>query len=529
MAPDAEHGGSARSSGFYSFDSLRLDLDQRRLFREDEPVSLSPKAFNLLEVLVRSVDQVVPSAMLLDEVWSGVHVEASVLKVRIAEIRAALDETASAPVYIHTHQRVGYRFAGSVRFQSAAAADESEARPVVTFSERPALAILPFDDFSASDDAYFADGLVEELTTRLARFRYFPVIARNSSFVYKGQAIDVTRASRELGARYVLEGSVQRSEDQARVIVQLIDGQSGHHIWTDRFESDLTDIFRLNDEITDRIAGAMHSQVFAAEMRHAEQLAPRSLDVWYCLLRAWSFQDSLEPSDNASAIAQFQRALEADAGCAQAHSGLAMSHFRDVLHGWSDDPLESVRATRAHADEGLRADPHDPYSHLASGVAHWLGGSRQDLLDAIEHAVWLNPSLAWAYLWGGIAYGVAGQPDRSMEMASHAIRLSPLDPLRGIFDYAVSIAHFSAARYEEAFDAAKKAVGQIPGWGWPQTMLACSAAMLGRDDEAQAARKLAQESLGGIGIDDLAGLLPFAGDDFIARAIDSAKRAGWPG
>ena len=205
-----------------------------------------------------------------------------------------------------------------------------------------------------------------------------------------------------------------------------------------------------------------------------------------------------------------------------------MSHFRDVIHAWSGDPLASVRATREHADASLRADPQDPYSHLASGVAHWLGGNREALLDAIEYAVWLNPSLAWAHLWGGLAYGLAGDPERSLELAARAIRLSPLDPLRGIFDFAVAVAEFSAARYAEALDAAKRAVGLVPGWGWPYTVMAGAAAFLKRPDEARAACQMGMERLPGLGTGSLGQLIPFAAPEFIERAVAGAKQAGWP-
>ncbi|MCG8587688.1 MAG: winged helix-turn-helix domain-containing protein [Proteobacteria bacterium] len=523
------HSDSSRGPvavGRYEFGDFRIDLALRRLFRGDQERPLSPKAFDLLEALVRSVDQVVPKRTLLDDIWAGVRVEESVLKVRIAEIRSALDETAAAPARIHTHQRVGYRFAGPVQFVPSGGSGEPA--PVVAFSQRPALAILPFNDFSASPgNDYFADGIVEELTTRLARFRYFPVIARNSTFVYKGQAVDVARASRELGARYVVEGSVQRSEDQARVIVQLIDGETGHHVWTDRFESDLANLFELNDEITDLIAGAMHSQLYAVEVRRATRHSAQNLDAWYCLLRAWSLQESLDPGENSAAKVHFLRALEFDPECAQAHSGLAMSHFRDVVHGWSASPVDSLRELRHNADRSLKCDAQDPYSHLATGVAHWLGGRRDDLLESIEYAIWLNPSLAWGYLWGGIAYGVAGDPERSLEMATRAIRLSPLDPLRGIFDYAVSIAHFAAGRYEEAYDTAKKAAGLMPDWGWTHSMLAASAGWLGRLDEARTAIEAAKRLLPGLTPPDLARLLPFAAPDFLERSVEGARRAGW--
>ncbi len=517
---------SLRSAGSYLFSDFRLDLGQRRLFRGDAALSLSPKAVNLLEVLIRQVDQVVASRTLLDEVWEGVHVEDSVLKVRIAEIRGVLGESGAAPERIHTHARVGYRFAGPVRFLDPGA--KGQPRPVVPFSQRPALAILPFDDFSGDPgDARFADGIVEELTTRLARFRYFPVIARNSAFVYKGRAVDVAQASRELGARYLVEGSVQRSEDQARIIVQLIDGETGHHVWTDRFETDLSNVFEINDEITDRIAGAMHSQLFAVEVQRATHAAPANLDAWFCLLRAWSLQASIEAADNAAAKREFGRALDFDPGCAQAHSGLAMSHFRDVVHGWSATPLEAARATRDHADQSLRQDPQDPYSHLAAAVAHWLEGKREALLAAIEHAVWLNPSLAWGYLWGGIAYGVAGEPERSLEMAERAIRLSPLDPLRAIFDYALAVAHFAAARHEPSLEAAGRAAALLPSWGWAHSLVAVNAGLLGREQEAREARCAAQERLRGVTLGNFGQLLPFASADFLERATEGARRAGW--
>lgn len=514
-------------AGRFCFGRFRLDTATRVLWMAEEVRPLSPKGFDLLCALVRNVDQVVSKATLLEEVWAGVTVDGSVLKVRIAEIRAALDESAAAPIHIQTHQRVGYRFAGPVEFQSLQPQGTlASSSPVTAFSRRPALAILAFDNFGRDpSDVYFVDGIVEELTTRLARFRYFPVIARNSSFVYKGTSVDVVHVSQALGARYVVEGSIQRAEDRVRIIVQLIDGQTGHHLWTERFESDLTDVFSLTDEITDRIAASLHSQLFAVEVRGIARRTFESADAWDCLLRAWSQQQTLDPDDNERAKREFARAIEYDSSCAQAHSGLAMCHFRDVVHGWSTDVLDSVRATQYHAGQSMRCDEQDPYSHLAMAVSHWITGKRDELFDAIEHAIWLNPSLAWAYLWGGIAYGVGGEPARALEMASQAIRLSPLDPLRGLFDYAAAVAHFAAGRYDLAYESAKQAAHLMPSWGWIHAISATSASWLGRDEEARASLAHARELLRGLRVEDLGRLLPFADPDFLERATQAARKA----
>jgi adenylate cyclase len=350
------------------------------------------------------------------------------------------------------------------------------------FGDRPAIAVLPFDNLSGDpEQEYFADGIAEDLITRLSAWRGFPVIARNSSFVYKGKSVDVKQVSRELGVRYVVEGSVRRAAGRVRISAQLIDATSGHHVWAERYDRELEDIFSLQDEITEAIVASMYPTLGQFEWERAARREPESLDAWEYLARGWWHLNQFTKDGNREAHRLFERAIELDPHLASAFSALAWMHYSDIVAGWTDAPDRSMGEMFRTAERSVALDDKDPMGHLALAGAYSLIGQRQEIISALELALQLNSSFPWAYYWRGVLLG-GGLAD-----VERAIRLSPQDPWMWIYLEGVGIVHFLAGRYEDAVEWAQRSLQRRPGYLYGHLLIAISYAHLGRIDEARAA------------------------------------------
>jgi adenylate cyclase len=356
------------------------------------------------------------------------------------------------------------------------------------FGGRPAIAVLALDNLSGDpEQEYFADGIAEDLITQLSCMRRLPVIARNSSFVYKGRAVDVKQVSRELGVRYVVEGSVRKAGDRVRVTAQLIDATTGHHLWAERYDRELTDIFSVQDEITDAIARAVLPAVGRVEGQRLLTRAAESLDAWDCVQRAQWHLRKLTRDDNRQIQTLCRRALELDPRFAPAMSLLAVSHLYDVFNQWSDDPASSLDEALRLAERSVELDDRDSFCFEALGWACTLTQQSERAVREFERALALNPSFTRAY-WGlGVALYSLRRPDEAVGMIEKAIRFSPNDPNLHLFLHNLGMAHFVAGRYEEAADCARQAIAQRPEQPASQRLLAASCGHLGRLPEAREA------------------------------------------
>ena len=277
----------------YLFEEYASDTDRRELHRGPDVVSVAPQVFDLLDYLIRNRERVVSKDDLINAIWNGRVVSDAALTTRLNVARTVIGDSGEEQRLIKTVPRKGFRFVGPVREAqrpaSAAAADNSiePPRPALTLPDKPSIAILPFANLSSDPDQdYFANGMVDEITTALSRFKSLFVIARNSSFTYKGKVVDIKQVGRELGVRYVLEGSVRKAAGQVRIIGQLIDAASGRHLWADRFEGELSDIFALQDRMTESVVSAIHSKVFETEIDSAVR-RPNNLSAYDLCLRAF--------------------------------------------------------------------------------------------------------------------------------------------------------------------------------------------------------------------------------------------------
>jgi adenylate cyclase len=361
-------------------------------------------------------------------------------------------------------------------------------RAVPGFGARPAIAILPFQNLSGDPDQdYFADGLVEDLTTGLAAQRWFPVIARNSSFVYKGRAVDVAQVSRELGARYVVEGSTRRGDDRVRIQVQLIDGETGQHVFAERYDRVLGDVFALQDEVVERIVTAIEPALFRIEGVRAARRPPRDLSAWECLQRGILLGWRRTREDLAEARRLFLRAHELDPTLSPALTCLAGSHIAELSFGYATSPAQSLAEALRCAERAVQLDDRDAAAHFALSGALFLQQRVLEAEAAAERTVELDPSFARAY-WGlSFTRRTPERAEEAVALLEKAIRLSPHDPLLPEFRAYLASAHFAAGRDQEALAEAGRALVLHRENAFAQGLVAAAAAHLGREGEAAAA------------------------------------------
>ena len=391
----------------FLFADHTLDIDRRELLRGSAPIAVAPQVFDLLVYLVRNRDRVVSKDDLIASVWGGRIVSESTLASRINAARKAIGDNGDEQKLIRTFSRKGVRFVADVRASvedgaptRSAAAPPDEPREVghraLPLSDRPAIAVLPFTNMSGeAEQEYFSDGISEDIITALSKLRWFFVIARNSSFTYKGKAVHMKQISEELGVRYVVEGSVRKSGDRVRITAQLNDVATGSHLWTERYDRALADVFAVQDEITEAIVAAIEPQLYAAENFHAQRKPPESLDAWGLVMRALPHFWRMTAGDNAAAQALLEQAVALDPDYAQALAVLAVSHNFGIHMGWGDRSISVPAAERA-ALAAIRADGDDPWAHLAMAGIHRHFGRLEDALAEFESALSLNPNFSLA-------------------------------------------------------------------------------------------------------------------------------------
>jgi TolB-like protein/Tfp pilus assembly protein PilF len=465
-----------------TFGQFQLDLGKRELRRAGTLVKLGSRAVDVLCVLARAEGQVVTKAALMAEVWPSVIVEDSNIQVHVSNLRKSLDDGTDGQGFIVTVPGRGYRLLGLQSWPQAT--ELPGAQPAVSISET-CIAVLPFTNMSGDpEQEYFADGIVEDIITGLSRIQWLSVIARNSSFVYKGKPIDVRQFARELGSRYVLEGSVRRSGDRLRLTAQLIEAQTGRNLWAERYDRLLGDIFAVQDEITMSVIGAIEPNLRKIEIDRVMRKRPDSLDAYELVLRASPSVHNFMASGAAVAIPILQKALELDPDYAGAHALLARCfHFkysRGGLH--EEDRVASI----SHARAAMVSD--DATTLAIAGLTIWF--DEHDIttaFDLFDRALAISSSNVVALGNSAFALAWMGETERAIERARRALRVSPFDTLLAYL--AITTAQFHAKKYEEAREAARRAAESNPSFSVPHILLAVALVRLGRIDEAKAAAR----------------------------------------
>ncbi len=351
---------------------------------------------------------------------------------------------------------------------------------------KPSIAVLPFQNMSGDpEQEFFADGMAEDIITGLSRYRWFFVIARNSSFTYKGRTVDVTQVAQELSVRYVLEGSVRKADNRVRVTSQLIDAVTGHHIWAERYDRELNDIFDLQDEITQTIVTAIEPELGVVERERARRKPPDSLDAWDLYQRGlWYLLEDVKRDGLAEARMLFQRACELDPGFAVAHAELAYTHVAEIIRGLTDDPKASLDRATDSAERAVALDARDPVARCALGRVFIFRQAYERAIAEMEAALGLNSSFDRAYYGLGMALLFGGRPEDSIPQFEAGIRLSPRSPLLWAYWTMLGLAYINLEKYEEGVASFEKAIQQPNAAFMSFAYAAATQGLLGRIDEA---------------------------------------------
>ena len=518
----------------FHFADHTLDTERRELHRGAEPVSVEPQVFDLLIYLVQNRDRVVSKDDLIASIWEGRIVSDSTLTSRINAARRAIGDSGEDQKLIRTIARKGLRFVGTVRLEPECAERviglsgeiQEPARQALPLPDRPAIAVLPFTNLTGDpQQEYFSDGISEDIITALSKLRWFFVIARNSSFIYKGRAVHMKEIAEDLGVGYVVEGSVRRSGDRLRIMAQLNDVATGSHVWAERYDRDLADVFAVQDEITEAIVAAIVPQLYAAENFRAKRKPPDSLDAWDLLMRALSHYWRVTRQDNMVAQALLEKATAIDPGYGQALGVLAWSHTFGIHMGWEDMETVAPLAERA-ASAAILADSEDPWAHHALGCVHLFERRFDDSLAEFELALQLNPNFSLAQGYYGLTLSYCGRWEEGDLAARRALRLSPRDPFSAVYCGIVSYARFVGHDYAEAMRFAREGIRQRSDFVGAHRVLTAAAGMAGEAALAATALQELRRAQPNISLAWIAHHMPIKQDSDRAHYLEGFRRAG---
>ena len=468
----------------FLFDGYLLDTDRRELRRGSALLPAEPQVFDLLVFLVRNRDRVVSKDDLLASVWGGRIVSESTLASRINAARRVIGDTGEQQRLIRTSIGKGVRFVGKVVEQDT---DQTALPPIVP---RLSIVVLPFANFSNDPELeHFADGISDDLTTDLSRISGGFVIARNTAFTFKGKPVDVKKIGRELGIRYVIEGSVRRAGDLLRLNVQLTDAESGAHLWANRLDTGSIDLAQAQSEITGRLARAINLKlVEAAGLRIDRERTPEP-DPDDLLIRGWAVL--VRPTSAATlqeARRVFERVLEIDASSVAAKIGLAHAFSANIAVGWSTSPQEDEARAEQLLFEAIECDASSFRARQALGLLRRLQNRLDESRIELETAIALVPNYAPAFCQLGMTLICLGKPDVAIPEVEKGIRLDPHDTASPVGAYSIlSLAHLLLGHVEQAIELARTARARNPRLYFPHLVLAAALGLKGQLDEAKVA------------------------------------------
>lgn len=511
----------------YRFEDFLLDPERRELRAGETLVAVEPQVFDLLKYLICNSSRVVSKDDLIADVWNGRIVSDSTLSSSINAVRQALGDSGEAQRLIRTISRRGFRFVGEVteqRDNSYRASTHVERG--LPLPDKASIAVLPFRNLSEDiAQEYFVDGIVEDITTALSQFSQLFVVARSSSFIYKGREVDVQQVGRQLGVRYVLEGSIRKAAGEVRITVQLINTRTAVQFWVARFDGAPDEIFDLQDRVTSGVVGVIAPKIEQAEIELAKRKPTDSLDAYdYYLHGLASFhQDTKEANDEALRL--FGEAVKLDRGFAAAYGMAALCYVGRNWKHWMLDPRKEVAEAARLANRAAELGRTDAVALSAAGMA--LGLVVRDLDRAVvllDRSLLLNPNLAASWVRSAWVRIFLGQFDLAIEHASRAMRLSPLDPLLVGMQTAIAFAHFCVGRYDQAAAWAERAVTEQPTFAPAVRVLAASSASLDRMDGATKALARLREINAPVHISELRGF-PFRDPRYFARYAEALRKA----
>ncbi|WP_426609110.1 winged helix-turn-helix domain-containing tetratricopeptide repeat protein [Bradyrhizobium sp. McL0616] len=521
----------------YLFEEYTFDTSLRELRRGAEVVSVAPQVFDVLDYLIRNRERVVSKDDLINAVWNGRIVSDAALTTRLNAARSAIGDTGEEQRLIKTLPRKGFRFIGSVQEMQGPAtrfgvlSEHSHNPPTSTSPPRLSIVVLPFSNLSGDQGQdYFVDGVTESLTTDLSRISGSFVIGRHTAFAYKGKAVDLKQVGRELNVRYVFEGSVQRGGARLRVNVQLIDAETGRHLWAERFDKPIADLFDMQDEIVSRLASTLNAELIAAEARRSEHSPhPDAMDLYFQGMVRWN--KGWTPAHMKQAQSFFDRALELDPDNVEALVGSAAVDTAMAGNFLADDARRRFAAAETALLKALSLAPRHALAHMYLGCVQFCSNRAAQGIAECEHALALNPNLAEAHAFIGVGKIFVRRAAETEAHIHEAFRLSPRDEGAARWMNWAGLAKLHLGADAEAAEWQHRCLKANPNFPIAQFQLAAALALLGELDEARTARKA------GLALDPTFTIrrfkaYPYAGNpDFRAasrRIIQGMRLAGVP-
>lgn len=478
----------------FAFGTFVLDMQRGALMREGRRVAIGHKGLLLLHALVRTPMQVVSKSALMEAAWPAAIVEESNLSVQIAALRKLLGSQPEGSEWIATVPRAGNRFAGRVNCLHAAL----DAPPVLPGAPanpgRPSIAVLPFANLSSDkQQSYLVDGITEDVITALTRFRWFRVIGRNSSFVYKHRSVSAKQVGRDLDVDYVLEGSVRRSGGRLRVSTQLVETNSASQVWAERYDLEMEEAFAVQDAIAERVAGAIEPELLKTASFPAASRHTGNLTAWEIVRQGTWYFHQVGQQTHLMARELFREACRLDPELAEAHLWLGRVSAGIVAYGWSEHPSDDIREGLDAALVAVRLDEKNPYTHYALAICSAYANAPEQAVLAAERAIEISPSFALGHLVLGMAELFSGNASGAIAPLEHGLMLNANDPQNFVWLNFLALAHLFAGDGSSALAAAVKAQKVRPSWRPVQETLACCYAAAGRLAEARSSRALTSE------------------------------------
>ena len=504
---------------------VEIDYPSACLRRAGLPLQLRPKSFDVLAYLSRNRGRLVSKAELIDQIWGHIAVTENSLVQCIKDIRQVLN--GDSQFEIKTVPKRGYLFEGLLA-EVTARGKEANAGQFPALPDRPSIAVLPFENLSDEpDQEHFADGVTEDLITGLSRIKWLFVIARNSTFIYKDRAADVSAIGRELGVRYLLRGSIRRAARRLRISAQLIEARNGLHHWAEQYDRELGDIFAIQAEIACNVVGAIEPFVLAAEGSRAFARSAQDLGAWEHVARAQTHVWRLNREDNRAAIEALRRAVDSYPNYEPARSQLGFCLLFAAHNGWIDRS-EGMKRGREHTLRAIELDHWTTWGQIALGYLRMMERRTAEAIAAFEAAVRLDPSSAAAHCYLSHGFAFAGRDREAIEHAETAIRLSPMDPEMAMFFGGIAVAHYTAGRYDRALHYSDELLRLRPGFQGAQRLRCAALAQLGMIDEARQYLEHVRIGQPQLTLQWIREGVPYQTPETMERFLDGMRKAGVP-
>ena len=519
----------AASEAVYQFEKFALDLTRGALLSANgAEVPLRAKSFELLRLFVTNAGKLLDRDTINQAIWSNVVVTDDAITQCVRDVRRALGDDQQR--LVRTVARRGYIFAAQVSIRGEPAVPHpAVASPLLT--DKPSIAVLAFANMSSEpDQEFFSDGIASDIITELSRIRWLFVIARNSSFSFKNRAVDVKEIARDLGVRYVLEGNVRRSGNQVRVTAELIEAATTSHIWAERYDRSITEVFAVQDEITTAVALAIEPVIANAEQQRAMRRPPGQFSAWEAYQRGLWHEARFDVAESLVARGYFQRAMALDPTFSPAYQGMVQTYVDQCRLFSTHGAEDTVRTAEPFARQSLAFDANDAGAHAAAG---WVSLTRGDLnaaLEAAERALALSPNHAGAHRIKGQCLVFSGAHREGYEMLQTYFRLNPYDPRNWEALHVIALAHYLDADYLGAVDAANRAIRANSSQRLSYRWLAAALGQLGRKHEASEVLKRLAAMIAPSPLDDsLRGFYPWQRREDHDHMLDGLRKAGWRG